>query len=70
MPFAKLKHGLFKLESFILEKNPFPFMHGRGVVDMGSMGSAEPIIFQRKVLKPINFWANLVKIRHFETDEW
>ena len=28
---------------------------GRGVAGMGSMGSAEPINFQRWVLKPINF---------------
>ena len=27
----------------------------RGVVGMGSMGSAEPINFLRRVLEPINF---------------
>ena len=27
---------------------------GRGLVSMGSMGSAKPINFERKVLEPIN----------------
>ena len=29
---------------------------------MGSIGSAEPIKFERGVLKPINFWRNSIEI--------
>ena len=35
--------------------------HYRGLVSMGSMGSAEPINFETRVLEPINFWGNSIE---------
>ena len=40
------------------QKNYFQSMLWEGPVGMGSMGSAEPINFERRVLEPINFWVN------------
>ena len=37
----------------------------RGLVSICSMGSADPINFERIVLEPINFWENSIEIQHF-----
>ena len=36
--------------------------YSRGLVSMGSMGSAKPINFERRVLAPINFLDNSIEI--------
>ena len=44
------------------QKNYFQSMLWGGPVGMGSMGSAEPINFERRVLEPINFLDNSIEI--------
>ena len=53
----------------LLSKVVFKFIDvGEGPVNMGSMGLAVPIDFQRRVLEPINFRGKFNRKLHFDLE--